>query len=112
NAARPQTRLYALCTLAGLSALKPEVVRQSLTDAHPGVRRHAVRLAEPLLAELGPQLLPLVGDADAQVRMQLAYTLGEWHDPRAGAALGELAGRAAGDPYLTAAVLSSVTKNN
>src|SRR5207247_634869 len=81
-AGRPQARMHALCTLAGLGALRPAVVRLALGDAHPGVRRHAVRLAEPLLAtvpELGPALLTLVRDADAQVRMQLAFTLGEWH---------------------------------
>jgi putative membrane-bound dehydrogenase-like protein len=115
SAGRPQARLQALCTLAGLGALRSEVVRLALTDAHPGVRRQAVRLAEPLLPtapELGPMLLTLVNDADAQVRMQLAYTLGEWHAPRAGAALGDLVVRAAGDPYLTAAALSSVTREN
>jgi putative heme-binding domain-containing protein len=54
----------------------------------------------------------MVGDTDPHVRMQLAYALGDWPDPRAGAALGELAATAAGDRYLTAAVLSSVTKDN
>ncbi|HEY1378654.1 MAG TPA: PVC-type heme-binding CxxCH protein [Gemmataceae bacterium] len=114
-ATRPQTRLHALCTLAGLGALRPEVVRPALADAHPGVRRHAVRLIEPALAtapELGTALLPLVNDADAQVRLQLALALGDRHDPRAGTALAELAARAVGDPYLTAAVLSSVNKDN
>src|SRR5205807_2435892 len=53
-----------------------------------------------------------VDDADAQVRLQLAYTLGEWRDPRAGRALGVLALRAADDPYVLAAVLSSVNAGN
>src|SRR5207248_4476405 len=95
--------------------LRPEVVRAALSDKHPGVRRHSVRLAEPLLSkspEFGVALLPLVDDADAQVRMQLAYTLGEWNDPRAGGALGALAVRAAGDAYLSAAILSSVSPTN
>src|SRR5262249_55882523 len=54
----------------------------------------------------------LVNDADAQVRMQLAYTLGEWPDERSGDALARLALKDAGDRYLTAAVLSSVTSKN
>ncbi len=44
--------------------------------------------------------------------MQLAYTLGDWDDPRAGEALGQLAMRDAGDRYLRAAVMSSVNRKN
>jgi putative membrane-bound dehydrogenase-like protein len=112
---RPLGRLHALCTLDGLHGLTPAVLRKALADAHPGVRRHAVRLCESQLAkapELGAALLKLVGDDDAQVRMQLAYTLGEWADPRAGDALGRLALRDAGDRFLVAAVMSSVNRNN
>ncbi len=112
---RPLARLHALCTLDGLNALTPGLLRKALADAHPGVRRHAVRLSEGLLnkdAGLGAALLPLVRDADAQVQMQLAFSLGEWDDPRAGRALGELAVRHAADRYLTAAVLSSVNRKN
>jgi putative heme-binding domain-containing protein len=47
-----------------------------------------------------------------QVQLQRAYTLGEWNDPRAGTALGELAMRFSGDRYMTAAVLSSVSAKN
>jgi putative membrane-bound dehydrogenase-like protein len=112
---RPLCRLHSLCTLDGLGELKPEVVRRALADAHPGVRRHAVRLCEGRLANapaLGTALLQRVGDADAQVRLQLACTLGEWDDPRAGQALAELALRDAGDRYLLAAVLGSVNRKN
>jgi putative membrane-bound dehydrogenase-like protein len=112
---RPQARLHALCTLDGLWALRPEIARSALADKHAGVRRHAVRLAEPFLAksrEFGATLLSLVDDADAQVRMQLAYTLGEWPDARAGDALGALAVRAAGDSFLMTAVLSSLNRAN
>jgi putative membrane-bound dehydrogenase-like protein len=108
---RPLARLHAFCTLGGLGALEPSLLRQALGDAHPGVRRHAVRLCEPLFArspELGPAVAKLVDDADAQVRIQVAYSLGEWNDPRAGEALGRLALRDGQDRYLMAAVLSSV----
>jgi len=112
---RPLARLHALCTLDGMEALKPEVVQRALGDAHPGVRCHAIRLCEPLLAkspELGAALVKLATDADPQVRMQLAYTVGEWDAPEAGQVLGEMAVRDAGDPFLTAAAMSSINKKN
>jgi putative membrane-bound dehydrogenase-like protein len=112
---RPLARLHALCTLDGVDALAPAVLLKALADTHPGVRRHAVRLCEGRFdksADLGPALVKLVADPDAQVRMQLACTLGEWDDPRAGEALGRLAVVSAGDRYLSAAVMSSVHKAN
>jgi len=89
----PEARLHALCALDGLGALKPNIVLSELKDMHPGVRRHAVRLSgavsEPNRGGRSG-LLPLVADPDAQVRMQMAYTLGEWDDPHGGDALGKL----------------------
>lgn len=112
---RPLARLHALCTLDGLKALTPTLLRKALHDPHPGVRRHAVRLCEGRLDkshELGDELLKRVGDDDPHVRMQLAYTLGDWDDARAGEALGQLALRDSADRYLTAAVMSSVNRKN
>jgi putative membrane-bound dehydrogenase-like protein len=112
---RAEVRLHALGALAGLGEIKAARVLAALADPHPGVRRHAVRLAEPLLAtapELGSGLLKLLDDGDAQVRLQLAYTLGEWRDDRAGGALAILALRHPNDQHLTAAVLSSVHGGN
>ena len=51
----------------------------ALTDGSPGVRRHAVRLAEPFLnrsAEVAAGVLKLTEDGDAQVRLQVACSLG------------------------------------
>src|SRR5205823_1777745 len=62
--------------------------------------------------DLGEQLVKLTSDPDPQVRMQIAYTLGEWDDPRAGQALGRLALQHSGERYLSAAVLSSVNRKN
>jgi putative membrane-bound dehydrogenase-like protein len=111
----PETRLQALCVLGNLGQLRAAVVQQVLADPHAGVRRHAVRLAEEFLAssaDLGPALVKLVADPDAQVRLQLAYSLGQWHDGRADQALAALALHHADDPYLSAAVLSSLRKEN
>src|SRR5262249_53725296 len=86
---RPLARLHALCTLDGMNALTPEVLIKALADAHPGVRRHAIRLAETRL-EQAPQLLDtllrLVEDSNAPVRLQLSFTLGYSRDHRAGQA--------------------------
>jgi putative membrane-bound dehydrogenase-like protein len=121
---RPLARVHALCTLDGLGKLKPPVLQKALMDMHPGLRNQAVRLCEPFLADsmnlghklnretLGQELLKLVNDSDIHVRMQLAYTLGEWHDAKAGTALGQLATKDGRDHYFLAAVMSSVTKDN
>ena len=112
---RAETRLQALCALDLLQGLSPAVVVRALKDPHPGVRRHGVRLTEQLLAshgDLGEALVKLVRDENAQVRLQLAYSLGAWRDARSGQALAELAVRHAADPYLVAAVLSSVKPEN
>ena len=112
---RPQCRLHALCTLDGLDLLEPALLRHALADAHPGVRRHAVRLCESRFKdhpELGMALVALAADPDTQVRMQVAYSAGAWNDPRAGQVLAAIALKDAGDKYITAAVLSSMTKEN
>jgi len=112
---RPLARVHALCTLDGINALTPAIVQKALADKHPGVRQHAMRLSEPFVnksPELGAALLKLIDDADLPVRLQLAYTLGEWDDPRAGQALGQLAVKNSGDRFITAAVMSSVHKKN
>src|SRR5262249_38048201 len=112
---RAEARLHALCTLDGLNHLGYQLIRRALDDRHPGVRRHALRLAEIHVAantERGADLLPLMKDADPQVRQQLAFTLGAWTDTRAGEALASLLLTHADDPYLVAAALSSVGAHN
>src|SRR5262249_60271328 len=91
---RGEARLHALCTLDLLGALRPADVLRALDDRHPGVRRHAVRLSEKWLkddAELATAVLARARDADAAVRIQTAYTLGEYDDSRASKALAALA---------------------
>ena len=112
---RDLCRLHALCTLDGLNALTPAILAKALADSQPGVRRHAVRLCEPQLAKapkLGERILHLASDPDPQVRMQVAYTLGEWNDPQAGEALGRLAAASADEPYIEAAAMTSLNKTN
>jgi putative membrane-bound dehydrogenase-like protein len=112
---RPLCRLHALCTLDGMAALKPEILRQALEDSHPGVRRHAVRLCETRFEALALIVIKLGSDPDPHVRMQVAYTLGTWNaedQPMAGVALGAMALLNPGDRFLTAAIVSSANEKN
>lgn len=126
----PLCRLHSLCTLDGLkSGLTPDLLLSALKDSDSGVRRHAVRLLETFAAaatgasaknesaqsasrKILEGLTPLIEDPDPQVRLQLAYSLGEFSDPTAGHLLGQLAQRDHGDPHLLAAVMSSLNQEN
>ena len=106
---RPVTRAQALWALQGLGALQSAVVVRAMADEHPGVRRQAVRLSEAWTKD-SPELLPAIiaraDDADAGVRLQAAYTLGEWREPAAGEALARLL-RREDDRFVKAAAMSS-----
>jgi len=112
---RAEARLQALCTLDGLNGLNPALLKKALHDGHPGVRRNAVRLCEPFLKtapELGEEIASVADDSDAQVRLQVACTLGAWDDPKAGDAIGQIALANQQEPYIFAGAMSSVTPNN
>jgi putative membrane-bound dehydrogenase-like protein len=119
---RAETRLQALCTLDGLGMLRAGVLIPALTDKHSGVRRHAVRLAEKLLphsAEVTEALMypkwkepNLYSDPDPQVLLQLAFTLGECRAAFTPQRLGGLLLNHPDDPYLAAAVFSSLNREN
>ena len=112
---RPEARLHALVVLDGLQALTDGELASHFEDPHAGVRRHAVRIAASRLRtapEILDKLLPLAADPDPVVRRQLAVTLGAADDPRAAAALVRLMTDAAPDPFLRAAVISSISPQN
>ncbi|HZU37464.1 MAG TPA: PVC-type heme-binding CxxCH protein, partial [Gemmataceae bacterium] len=113
--ARPEGRLQALCTLDGLDALRPEILVHALADSHPGVRRHAARLAAQWVNRspaVATALTRLADDADPQVQLQLACTLGAWQDSRAADLLASLAWKYQHDAYLLAGVFSSLDASN
>lgn len=115
KAGRAEARLNALAALEGLHALTVEPVRAALGDRHAGVRRLGARLVGERVGgepSLGEPLAALVRDPDAQVRLEAAVALGYWRDRRAGEALAELALAHGEDPYLRAAVLSSIGPHN
>ncbi len=101
-------RVQALCALDGLKAITPATLQTVLADTDAHVRRQAIRLSESQVGTspaVHEALLKLVDDPD--VRYQLALSLGEWNDPRAGQALGKLAQAGMSDGWIRAAVLSS-----
>lgn len=115
RSSRATCRLQSLWTLECLGELKPAIVLQALDDSHSGVRRGAVRLAEDKFKqapELGAKLAEMVDDPDSQVRLQLACTLGEWHDPHAALALAQLGRQDAHEPLMQVAVISSIRADN
>jgi putative membrane-bound dehydrogenase-like protein len=118
SASLPQVRLQALCAIDALDALTPTQLVAAMRDSNPHVRQHAVRMCEPLLRKGGTEaaglvetLLGLSSDRSALVRRQLAMTLGEWNDARAGEALAQSATASLNDPEMRAAVLSSATRH-
>jgi putative membrane-bound dehydrogenase-like protein len=114
SAGPPAVRVQALWALQGLGALSDSVLLRALGDTHPGIRRNAVQLAEsrlnraPAVAET---VLRRAADAAASVRFQVALSLGEWDDRRAGAGLSAIARRDANDGWVMAAVASSAAKH-
>ena len=106
----PAARTQALSALADLGALSDKAMTVGLHDAHPGVRRNALRVGASFLGsdpKLGERAIALLDDADAHVQRQAAYALGELKDGRAGQALGRFLVKNAGRPYLRAAALTS-----
>ncbi len=108
NAPLPAVRAQVLAMLANLDALSPATVNACLADTHPGVRCLAIRAAERYLRDNSCRLPAY--DPDPSVRLQLAFSLGEWHEREAGQRLGKLA--ATDDPWLRAAVLSSASSHS
>lgn len=105
----PLARLHALYSLAGIGKLSDADLAGALGDSSPGVREHAVRLAERRLGnpEILQKVAKLAGDPEIRVRFQAAFSLGEVVDPRASDALAEIARHDASDFWLRSAVLSS-----
>ena len=100
----PKVRLQALCILEGLDGLDSNLLENALQDPNPGVREHAVRVCEKDHAELIPSRLQ---DDSLRVRRQVAFSLGEWKDPKAAQALLEIAEAETKNPRIQLAVKSS-----
>lgn len=102
----PRTRLHALYVLEGLNALNASLVGKALDDAHPGVRKHGLILAERY-PELLPQVLKSTKDSSVQVVLQAALSAGEFKGAKVARALAAVANEYSADPWMRMAVLSS-----
>lgn len=112
---RPEARLQALCALASIEALTEQHLIGALADDHPGVRRWAVQFAERFSTgspQLWVALASRFEDPDAEVRLQLAFTLGEVQFPEAGELLGWLAVKHPADRWLIPAIMTSLNERN
>jgi putative membrane-bound dehydrogenase-like protein len=107
-------RMHALYALDTLKALGPSQLLAGLSDGNSWVRKHAVRLAEPLIRPTQPdatilqKLTSLAADPAPEVRYQLAFTLGETTHPSRLPALAEIARRDGNILWTREAILSSI----
>jgi len=111
SAERPETRVHALYALDGLDALSPTTVLQALSEDHPRVREHAVRLSERVAhdsPDVRQRLYERVDDPAFRVRYQLAFTLGELTGAQPKAVLAALIRRDGRDALMRVAVMSSL----
>ena len=119
NSQSEMGRLHALCTLAGIIAPDIDLLLTAIQDPSATVRRHAIRLCEPMLSSGGSSAQQLVNrlalqtsDPDPMVLMQLAYSLGAATGDKGAKGLAALALRSVDDPYMKAAVVSSLNREN
>jgi putative membrane-bound dehydrogenase-like protein len=111
----PLARMHALHALDGLNALVEPHILRGLADPDDRVREHAVLLAQRFVpgdgvvsAALWQRLAPLAGDPSAQVRYQLAFTLGQLRNPGRVAALAAIFRNDPADRWIQSAVLGSL----
>ncbi len=106
----PLGRLHALGTLDGLEGLTVKIIALALTDAHPQIRRHALRWSERFDDDptIGERMVGMVDDPDPEVRYQLAFTAGAFPTAIRIPILRGLTARDAGDPWSRFAILSAL----
>ncbi|PCJ96077.1 MAG: hypothetical protein COA50_07810 [Flavobacteriaceae bacterium] len=77
NSTVPLSRMHAMYTLQGLSALGDELLISALNDVDSEVRRHAIILSENSSnnPEIQKAILQAGSDSDIRVRRQVALTL-------------------------------------
>ncbi len=111
----PVARLGALWTLEALGGLDDTTLLSALRDPEPGIREHALRLAEPRLntkTVLPKALCALKDDPSPRVRFQLALSLGEWKSDERIEVLARLAQRDSASHWVGSAILSSCAQKS
>ncbi len=102
--------LYALDSL---NALDESDVLHALADSHPQVRRHGLRLSEPMLdksAVVREKAVSLTSDVDPVVQFQLALSLGESRDASATQAIAYILTHSKNRDIMDAALTSIVDR--
>jgi hypothetical protein len=93
-----------------MGQLEPELIRQALTDAVPGIRLNAIKLAELHISTtptLTQALLSMQTEADPKVRYQLLCTLGFVNTPEADIVRQKLLFKDIEDEWVQIAALSA-----
>lgn len=109
-------RIHALYALDGLGGLDMFTLIKALRDSSEWVRIHGLRLTEKALPSLPPKnpifysLQTMTADPSRLVRYQLAFTLGELPTVERTNALAAMARRDADNPWIQAAILSSLNR--
>ncbi|MDA0283512.1 MAG: HEAT repeat domain-containing protein, partial [Planctomycetota bacterium] len=108
------TRLHAIWTLNGISALTRQDVLQGMKDGDSHVRHDAVRLTKEWIDDDGifSSLRELSGDDNASVRFQVALALGESARPEATHVLASLAFKDGEDPWFVSGLLTSTRERS
>ncbi|MBA4147551.1 MAG: c-type cytochrome [Verrucomicrobia bacterium] len=109
----PLGRLHALWALEGMKRLDSDFLLQALNDSHLKVKATAIRLLEPFLTTDAKDklLIALRKEIDTDshdVRMQLAFTLGEVKDAKAEAGMLILAKNVGNNIYLRDALVTGL----
>ncbi len=119
QSASPATRVAALSMLQNFGKLRLEDAAHAMQDENAEVRRHAARISESFASESDNRtdkalelLSSLAADSDAHVRLQVACSLGQWKNKSTGQVLAEVLLNNPADPFLQAAVLSSLHDGN
>ena len=110
-ARRPQVRIQALSTLGLNGGLDPESLGIALTDPHAAIRCEALRQSErfaPGNRGVFDATAPLASDADPSVRLQAAFSLGQWPQEWSEPVLRELAERDRADELIVIAIQTSL----
>lgn len=113
RAIRAEARIRMLYLCHDLDSLRKAELLRALADPAPAVRVHALKLAEHseyATADVIAEAVTRVHDPDLRVRFQTALSAGAWPmDPdRRAEALADLAARDGSDPWMRAAVTSSL----
>ncbi len=109
------TRLHSLYALHNQGMCEPEVLMGCFSDPSEDIRRHALKLAEGIKTpsdEFVNQLVKLVNDPSDAVRLQLAFSLGEWEHPKVFEAFGAMWEKSGNSGQITDALNSSLTSKN